>query len=340
MLMLNKLKVLVVLMFFVSSFLLVSVSDVRSEQSLDLQLVIASSKGDLEKVKSLLKQGADINTVYEIGNTVLMNTISMNQLEVAKFLINEGADLSIKNNHNLTPLMLASRKGNLEIVKLLVKAGADVHAKDEYGQTALTLSAGYGHKEVATFLIKSGADIKDDSAYKALQSAVFSKDTEYVKLLVDAGVNINIVPDDESSTPLMWASGEGSFYIVKVLVEGGADVNLKNKYGYTALIVGSSSIEGIDENMDVIRYLVKQGADIHALSNDNVTALMFASQSGNLAAVSFYISKGADMNAKNDEGFTALTLAEKTLADASEEELGYYEGVPSVIEFLKKKGAK
>ena len=337
---LNEFKVFIVLMFSVLSFLLVMVSDVRSEPSLDIQLLNASSKGDLDKVKSLLKQGVDINTVYENGDTGLILSSTNGHLEVVEFLIKSGIDIEAVNQRGKTSLMLASQDGNIEIVKLLIKSGADVNAKDENEDTALKWASEYGTLDVLNFLLKSGADVKSKSAYTALQYAVFGRRADYVKALVDAGVNVNRVPVDESSTPLMWASGEGSFDIVKILVTGGADVNLKIKTGYTALMISSVSIEGIGENMDIIRYLVKSGADINVRSNDNTTALMIAAQNGNLAAVSFYISKGTDMNAKNDEGLTALTLAQKTLAGASEDELYYYEGVPSVIEFLKKKGAK
>ena len=340
MLILNKLKISAQLMFSILSFLLVMVSDVRSEPSLDIQLLNASSKGDLDKVKSLLKQGVDINTVYDNGDTGLILASTNGHVDVVEFLIKSGINIEAVNQRGKTSLMLASQDGNIEIVKLLIKSGADVNAKDENEETALKWASEYGTLEVLNILLKSGADIKGKSAYAALQSAVFGRRTDYVKALIDAGVNVNRVPVDEGLTVLMWASSEGSFDIVKILVTAGADVNLKIKTGYTALMAGSVCIEGIDDNMDVIRYLVKAGADIHALSNDNETALMNAARNGNLAAVSLYISKGADMNAKNNKGLTALTLAQKTLAGASEEELYYYEGVPSVIEFLKKKGAK
>jgi len=336
----NHTKICAVLMFFVFSFLFVIVGETSAKESLNNQLVEASNMGNLEQVKSLIKQGADIN---------------------------------FKSNAGITALMKASQGGDLEIVKLLIKSGADIHIKNKRGQTALTWTAGFGRLEVAKFLIKSGADVKDYSAYMALQFAIFDKNTKYVKLLVDGGVDVNTIPDDESFTPLMKASQKGYFDIVKILVSAGADVNVKDKYGQTALILTASWPTGFDRldivkllieagadvniknnygytalmressdyaNMHIIRYLVKSGADIHAKANDNETALMIAAENGQLAVVSFLISKGADINAKNKEGMTALTLAQKKINSVDEYELEYYYDLPRVIEYLKKKGAK
>ena len=77
----------------------------------------------------------------------------------------------------------------------------------------------------------------------------------------DESVDIN-EQDIENNTPLMYASEEGKKDIVKLLVEAGADLNIQNSYGETALRkVDSPDSESIAE--DITRYLIERGANPH-----------------------------------------------------------------------------
>ena len=76
---------------------------------------------DLEIVKYLLENGADINAKDNYGTTALMKASSNGQLEIVQFLIENGADINIKNNEGKTALDVAATK---EIKKVLRKAGA------------------------------------------------------------------------------------------------------------------------------------------------------------------------------------------------------------------------
>lgn len=117
-------------------------------------------QGDLERVRSLLNQGADINAKDEHGQTALMNAAHAGQLELVRLLIERGANLNVTAKYNLSALMLALIAGHTEVCWLLIVAGADVSLRSTYGsgeQTALSLAEAGGHYELAALLRQKGA---------------------------------------------------------------------------------------------------------------------------------------------------------------------------------------
>lgn len=69
-----------------------------------------------------------------------------------------------------------------------------------------------------------------------LFKAAKKNDIQTLKILLDRGVNINI-KDKNGMTPLMWATYYCHFNIVELLLENGANVNLKNNFGETAFCI-------------------------------------------------------------------------------------------------------
>lgn len=109
---------------------------------------------------------------------------------------------------------------------------------------------------------------------------------------------------------------------VEMLLSGGADVNAKNRDGWTALMWASWY-----GHKDVVSLLLANGADVNAKDSNGRTALMWASINGHKDVVSLLIANGADVNAKDKWGQTALMLAS-------------YRGHKDIVELLRKYGAK
>jgi hypothetical protein len=153
--------------------------------SLNEELLDASKKGDVEKVKKLLKEGADVNAKDRFGFTPLHYTALNGHIEIVKLLIERGADVNAKTNGGWTPLRFAAIYGHIEIVKLLIERGADVNAKDKDGRTPLHSAAFYGHVEVVRLLLEHGADpnIKNIWGQTAIDLARERGYSEIVKLI-------------------------------------------------------------------------------------------------------------------------------------------------------------
>ena len=158
----------------------------------------------------------------------------------------------------------ASRSDNLDpfaqIVKLLLENGAQVNTRDEEGRTPLMEAAGYGRLTTVRVLLDKDADLEaiDDYGNTALLLAACDcalatmPDTyETAKLLLESGANVN-VRNKDGDTPLMIASGGGvvKTQIVELLIEKGADLRSKNAKGETALTIARK-----DKLGDVIRLL-------------------------------------------------------------------------------------
>ncbi|TKJ36747.1 MAG: hypothetical protein CEE38_10610 [Planctomycetes bacterium B3_Pla] len=121
----------------------------------------AAVDGDLDRVKSLVSGGADVNVKNRMGMTPLVVAAMNSRTAVCEFLVANGADLNAKDGRSQTALYLAVNKGNKELVELLVKKGADVNITTGRGENAFSLAKkkrnADGNTEIVDFLAKNGA---------------------------------------------------------------------------------------------------------------------------------------------------------------------------------------
>lgn len=140
--------------------------------------------------------------------------------------------------------------------------------------------------------------------------AVREGDIDAVKVFINHKFDVNTRHSERESTALMFASSNGKHDIVKLLVENGADVNVKNNDGNTALyfaLIGSSSTV----NIMIIKTLVKYGAYVNVKCKDPETFLHIALIKRKYSVIELFVKKGADVNKKNDNGETPLSYASK-----------------------------
>lgn len=166
------------------------------------ELVKAVKFDDAKGVKYFLKQGFSPNLVDDSGNPLLVVAIKDKSYEVIEVLLaTKGMDVDLSNKQGETPLMIASINGDLPLVKtLVIKHRAQL---DHIGWTPLHYAAAKGQLEVAQFLIINGA-------------------------LIDS-LNLG------GTTPLMMAVQSGNEYLVKLLLDKGANLQLRNGLGLSAI---------------------------------------------------------------------------------------------------------
>lgn len=127
---------------------------------------------DIEKVKSLLAQGADPNAKDGLGNTALLYVARrMDGEERAQLLLDKGARIDETSVEGNTPLILASRDNNVKMVRFLLAKGASLDIKNRSGYTALGVAESWGHAEIMRILREAAETRKKLTAERAQRDA-------------------------------------------------------------------------------------------------------------------------------------------------------------------------
>lgn len=120
--------------------------------------------------------------------------------------------------------------------------------------------------------------------------AAYANDHVTIKLALTQGMDIESV-DDEGWTALCWAVNQGHFETTKVLVEHEANVNHKDNEGESVLMI---AIQAEEVDLELIKYLLDNGADIDAQDNIGWSALSHSVNMDDIEVSRFLLENGAD----------------------------------------------
>jgi alpha-tubulin suppressor-like RCC1 family protein/ankyrin repeat protein len=239
------------------------------------KLIDATIQGDVKKIKSLLKAGANPNYIDVYGSTCIMYASSKGRADIIKMLVEFGGDPNIARKENgSTALMIAAQTGQLEAAKALISVRANPNAVSNAttgSYTAVIYALHKGHSDIAKYLLDSGADAK-------------------------------ILKGEQ----LLAAVGVGDINIVKQLLQMNVDPNAEGTYftGCPSLFRTSSK--------EIVDVLIKAGANTNfRITKTGVTPLMTHVERGNIEVVKLLLAAGVEVNLKDNEGRTALSCAQK-----------------------------
>lgn len=279
----------------------------------------------VEVLKVLFAAGADPKTrITDKGEggrrmpdtTLLHQAAGSGRLESVKLLLSLGLDVNLTVDKRLTtPLHLAAGGARLEVVKTLLAAKADSNAKLSDGTTPVQLAAANvrpGHEqENAAFqttiraLVAGGAELD-------VFGAIACNDVPRIKQLIKADPKIGNKAPSYGRPALHRAVENDRREIVELLLDGGADPNLKgvNTGGYeneTPLL--QAAFWGRPE---IAALLVKRGADVNAAAERGIVPLHEAARMGNLAIADLLLKNGAHVNSRDSGGRTPLAWTNST----------------------------
>jgi ankyrin repeat protein len=255
----------------------------------------AAATGGLEKVKALLDSDpALLESKDQDGETPLIKACvgaadNITQATTARFLIDKGANVNASGPSGRTPLMCVNKRqaGSIDLIQRLIARGADVNARMSYTARNWTVFCGAaksGNIEAARLLIQHGADIN-------------VRDVEGTPLQMAINNNRPIsgtLADDRRLNEAM----------AVLLVESGAKLQ-EFSFGNTDLHL--AAIRGF---ADLVRVLVRHGADVNAVNDYGRTPLYYAARHGQRAAAEALIAAGADRSAIVETNYgTATQLA-------------------------------
>ena len=260
----------------------------------NLPLIDAVKTGNVESVRALLKQRVDVNAALADGTTALHWAAEANTTEIARLLIAAGAKANAANRYGVTPLTLAATNGNAALAEVLLKAGAKPNVTVGEGETILMTAARTGNVATIKALVTHGADVNAVEQWQgqsALVYAAIENHADAVKLLVELGANVNArskrlefpdfvfktagmiyaVQPVGSWTPLMFAARDGAIDAVRALAGSGADLNLVDPDGTTALTLAI-----INGHFDTAVALLEKGANPNIADKSGMTSLYAA----------------------------------------------------------------
>ena len=178
------------------------------------------------------------------GNTPLMRAVSAGDVEFIKCLVRQGADVNAVNNNHETALLLASRSDDVNVLKILIEAGADVnYVKHFPDQTALILAWRSGKKENVKLLLEAGADVNaGHQRYPGIMFDLLIRSGRCPEELIR---NVGVNAKDKFGFPLITLSTRECFSsALPVLIREGADVNALDRQGNTALHIINTKVKG------------------------------------------------------------------------------------------------
>lgn len=242
----------------------------------------AVEREDYLAVKTMLKNGVNPNAPGALNWTPLITASYRGSLEFVKLLIAHGAKVDLvpldDGYRGDTALAYAAEANNIEVVKYLLKNGANPNSFESYGQSPLSQAASKGAVESGEILLAAGAKFnyawKEGSvlvsACRGIGGGTANAD-RFARMLLKRGAKVNMSGARFELQPLYAAISIGRASTAKILLDAGANVNIRSESGETLLMVavGSGSV-------DAVKLILKQKIDINAKAAKNITALKIA----------------------------------------------------------------
>lgn len=270
-------------------------------------LIAAAQDGNAQRVSQLLDGGLDIDATDTVGRSALWHAAKSGHYRLVETLVRRGASVDRADHHSVTPLGAAVSAGHADLARLLQLAGADVSRPQAQGRTPLIVAAADWDAAMTAQLLALGAqaderDRGDSTALMAAAQAAQSKPATAeadatLRVLIEAGADVNAVNDDNQSALMLLAGirsraahedrQAGAADFVRLLMGAGADVRARDVSGWTALHAAAGL--GAQE---IVRALVQGGADPHARDiNGNAPA--------DIALERGHLSVAADLEAED-----------------------------------------
>ncbi|WP_432814004.1 ankyrin repeat domain-containing protein [Sporosarcina aquimarina] len=200
----------------------------------------------------------DGNTDTRLGGDLmtieLLKAANQQDTEKVKELIEQNTELDTQDSEGRTALMIATYNNDAPTVKALLDAGADVDIQDNMQNNCFLYAGAEGYIDILRLANEAGADPAITNRYGG----------------------VAIIP----------ASERGHVEMVEILLnETKVDVNHVNKLGWTALMEAVILSDGGVSQQEIIKVLLKHGADQSITDNDGITPLQHAKDKGYLEIV-------------------------------------------------------
>ena len=224
-------------------------------------LMWAVYRTDYDVAQALIAKKADPNAGNQFGATPLTEASRQSDARLVKMLLEAGAKVDAANPDGETALMMAISGGDVSVVQTLVDHGANVNTVEKFhSQTPLmyAVSANRNAAEITKILLAKGADTKPRALFSDWPSQVTSEPRAQYRPV--GGL-----------TALLYATRSGCYECVDQMIAAGADVNTPTPEGITPLMNALDN-----EHNDIAKLLMAEGANLDVWDWWGRTALWVA----------------------------------------------------------------
>ncbi|WAR13828.1 MIB2-like protein [Mya arenaria] len=299
-----------------------------ADDSGDMAVVEAASKGDLPRVKAAVdKDPRKVDAVHE-HKTALQLASYEGKLAVVQFLLDRKADVNKVDEEGDTALHFAAFGQEESCMKVLLKAGARPDVQNQKGQTSIHITIGKGALPCTKLLLahKASVNIKDKDGDTPLHDCIIQ--TRKALLLVPA-VFKSASPDftvenARGFNVLQWAALKNNKAAAEIILDRKVDIkDRRMTEGFAALHICAAN-----DHVEIASLLIKVKCNLDVLDNHGRTPLHIAVSQGNKRSVELLLTVGCKVDVQDDDGNTALHVAQ--ISRALPDQLARLLGVPLV----------
>jgi ankyrin repeat protein/L-ascorbate metabolism protein UlaG (beta-lactamase superfamily) len=270
--------------------------NIRDKDSVSA-LGAAAYQGRTGSIETLLNLGANVNEApNRWGMSPLIAAMWSNRVPAFELLIDQGAVLDRSTGASQTVLHVAAESGKMDFAEVLLNKGSDINAADDFGWSPLGRAALW-QPAMALWLIERGASVNalNDTVASPLQAAARGGDTSLVRMLLAKGADPNW-HGGGWEYPLHPAITGGHAGVVGILLEAGANPNLRDEHlGATSL--HKAVLAGC---LSLVEPLLNHGADIQVLDTLGHTALYYAERYGHASIAGLLKARGATLSSGDE----------------------------------------
>lgn len=188
-------------------------------------LMAAAKNGDSERMRALIEQGADANQPNRNGGTAIMYAVLSGRVEPVSLLLEHHAHVDAVAGNGWTALMIAAVKGYVEVARLLLGHGAEPNRADVYSWTPLMRAVYEQRPRMVRLLVdndRTDVNRAGENGVTALHLAVARGDADIVSLLLSGGANPEII-DNSGRTAMDFARQNGDMGLLRLMDAGHRD---------------------------------------------------------------------------------------------------------------------
>ncbi len=278
----------------------------RADQAeLDRRLIAAAWDDDVDRARSLIARGADVNAKDDTEQSAYLIATSEGYLDLLELTLRNGAQVNSKDSFNGTGLIRAAERGHWDIAGRLVQAGVSIDHVNNLGWTALheAVILGDGGRsalDTVRVLVAAGADVSvpaerdGQTAYEHAKSQGYDAIADLLRRAgrVDPGKG-----GDAADARVLRAASVDDADAAALALRAGADLEARNERQQTPLLVASTR-----DSVEVARILVALGADPDALDYRHDTPWLVTGVTGSVAMLETLLPAHPDLTIRNRYG--------------------------------------